>query len=239
MNYSLTRRQVILPEVGTVFIVKRKNSRRISIRVTPRHVQVSIPYRVNFGEGERFLFKNLDWVKSRYNELKYKFNFYDQQIINTLFGNIHINISAQGNQKNRCIREPGKIVFYFVGDIADTGFQLLIRRRVLLELRKEALKYLRVRTDELSRQYGLVYHGLRVSSALTRWGSCSARNAISLNYRLVLLPAELCDYVILHELAHTVHKNHSKAYWAFLATMVPDYEVRRRRLKQYRFSDMV
>lgn len=239
MPYTLTRKQVILPDIGTITIVKTRINRRISIRITPRHVRVSIPYRVSFSEGENFLLKNIEWVRTKYNELKFKFNFFDQQVIETLFGNIHIYIDNQGIKGYKLVREPGRFYLYFAGDSASIEFQQYMHRHVIRLVRQQSLDYLSERTRALAFQYRLSYQQIKLSSALGRWGSCSGSNSISLNYRLVFLPQELCDYVILHELAHTVHKNHSAMYWAFLASMVPDYEVRRRQLKQYRFANML
>ena len=80
------------------------------------------------------------------------------------------------------------------------------------------------RLDGLSRRLGLPYAALRVRRQRTRWGSCSARGTISLNARLLFLPPELTDQLLLHELCHTRHMNHSPAYWALVARHQPDYQ---------------
>ncbi len=73
---------------------------------------------------------------------------------------------------------------------------------------------------------------LRLSSARTRWGSCSTSGTISLNWRLILAPPAILDYVILHELAHMKIKNHQRAFWELVEKMLPDYIVRRKWLKE-------
>lgn len=239
MTYSLTRRQLIIPEIGVITIVKTRINRRISIRVTPRHVRVSIPYRVSFDTGEDFLLKNIEWVRNKYNQLRYQFKFYDQQVIKTLFGNIHINIKQGSLGKFRVIRENDRISVYMSGEVDSSDLQHKMRQRMIQLIRKEGLIYLSKRTEELSKRHGLRFQRIQISSALTRWGSCSSANVISLNYRLVFLPQELCDYVILHELAHTVHKNHSKAYWSYLYSLEPDFAIRKQELKKYNFSTML
>ena len=77
----------------------------------------------------------------------------------------------------------------------------------------EARKKLIERTNELATIHDFSYNRVSIRNQRTRWGSCSARNDISLNAKLVLLPEELMDYVILHELVHTLIKNHSKKFW--------------------------
>ncbi|WP_316898465.1 SprT family zinc-dependent metalloprotease [Pseudodesulfovibrio indicus] len=78
--------------------------------------------------------------------------------------------------------------------------------------------------ERASRETGLAYSALRVRRQKTRWGSCSARGTISLNAKLLFLPPELVDHLLLHELCHTKHLNHSKAYWACVASFQPDFE---------------
>jgi len=67
----------------------------------------------------------------------------------------------------------------------------------------------------------------------TRWGSCSAKNTLSFNYYLAQLPKELIEYVVVHELAHIRHKNHSKEFWNEVAKYLPDMEARRRELRMF------
>jgi len=69
--------------------------------------------------------------------------------------------------------------------------------------------------------------------AKTRWGSCSSKNSISLNIGLVMLPKELSDYIIVHELAHIKEKNHSKNFWKLVQSYYPNYKVAKEKLKNY------
>jgi len=66
-----------------------------------------------------------------------------------------------------------------------------------------------------------------------QWGSCSYKNAISLNTFLVMLPSYLIDYIIVHELSHIVHKNHSKEFWSFVEKFIPEYKKYKKELKLY------
>ena len=101
-------------------------------------------------------------------------------------------------------------------------------------LRKEAHATLPPLVAELASKHGFIYTSLRISSARTRWGSCSSRNGISLSAFIMLLPDELREFIILHELCHTRHHNHSKAFHALLDTLVGDKEkALNRELKAY------
>jgi predicted metal-dependent hydrolase len=108
------------------------------------------------------------------------------------------------------------------------------RTKLHLWLRRQAKHHLASRLQELSRQSGLNYGRLTVRTQRTRWGSCSSAGNINLNDRLLLLPAELVDYVMLHELCHTRHMNHSRQFWQLVERHVPQYRAIEKRLRQAR-----
>ena len=73
---------------------------------------------------------------------------------------------------------------------------------------------------------------LCISSARTRWGSCSAKGTLSFTWRLVMAPLDIIDYVVVHELCHLKEMNHSRAFWERVETILPDYKRRRKWLKE-------
>lgn len=87
-----------------------------------------------------------------------------------------------------------------------------ITRSELEHLRREARLYLPAAIERIAREHGFRYTTLRISSARTRWGSCSGKNGISLSLFVMLLPEHLREFIILHELCHTHHHNHSAAF---------------------------
>ena len=89
------------------------------------------------------------------------------------------------------------------------------------------------RLDKLAEKHGFTYNKVTIRNQKTRWGSCSIENNISLNIKLILLPEELMDYVILHELVHTLVKNHGKDFWAKLGNYVPDPKEKVSQLRKY------
>ena len=103
--------------------------------------------------------------------------------------------------------------------------------------RAEARKVLTDRVRELARVHGFTCNRIFIKSQRTLWGSCSGRNNINLNVNLLRLPETLRDYVILHELVHTRHKNHSKAFWRELDRFVGDAKGLQRQLRSYRLDD--
>ena len=106
---------------------------------------------------------------------------------------------------------------------------------VVERLRREARTYIPATLERLAREHGFNYTSLRISSAHTRWGSCSGRNGISISLFVMLLPEHLREFILLHELCHTRHHNHSAAFHALLDSVVDGHERDyNRELKAYR-----
>ena len=100
--------------------------------------------------------------------------------------------------------------------------------------RAEARKKLVNRLNELSKQHGFNYNKVFLRNQKTRWGSCSAKNNINLNMKLMRLPDEMIDYVLLHELLHTRIKNHTNGFWTELNKLVEDAKGMSKKLNEYK-----
>jgi predicted metal-dependent hydrolase len=90
--------------------------------------------------------------------------------------------------------------------------------------KSEARFILAERVRILANKNMFVYQNIRVSSARTRWGSCSSYGNLSFTYRLIMAPPEIVDYVVVHELVHTRIRNHSKTFWQAVEGIMPDYK---------------
>lgn len=99
------------------------------------------------------------------------------------------------------------------------------------ELRERARKELPPRLLEIAAQHGLTVTGVSIRNQRTRWGSCGRDGKISLNWRLVLMPPPVRDYVLIHELMHLRRLDHSPAYWKLVAAACPDYRDARQWLR--------
>lgn len=108
--------------------------------------------------------------------------------------------------------------------------QIQISKRLSSKLTKSAQAGLSQRVFSLAEIAGLMPKNVNVRPMTSRWGSCSTKGNLSINTYLVFLPEDLKDYVILHELAHLRHHDHSQAYWDFLAAICPDVKAKRRNL---------
>ena len=91
------------------------------------------------------------------------------------------------------------------------------------ELARMAREYIPQRVAYYAVQMGVQPTGIRITSAQKRFGSCSAKNSLCFSYRVMMYPSEAVDYVIVHELAHIRHHDHSPAFYAFIERILPDY----------------
>ena len=98
--------------------------------------------------------------------------------------------------------------------------------------KKYARKIFEARVAYFQQFTGGNYTSITIRDQKTRWGSCSGRGTLSFNWRLILAPPEILDYVVVHELCHLTHMNHSKEFWGLVSKVLPDYKVRRKWLKE-------
>lgn len=108
-------------------------------------------------------------------------------------------------------------------------------QRAVLEKRciEAAKAYFPKRVSYFLPLTGGTFTRITIRDQKTRWGSCSARGTLSFNWRLMLAPPAVLDYVVVHELCHLTHMNHSKAFWALVESVCPDYRAHRKWLKEH------
>lgn len=99
--------------------------------------------------------------------------------------------------------------------------------------KERAKEILTQRINHYSQITGWKFSTLSINNAQTRWGSCNHKNKINLSLRLVMVPIPIVDYVVVHELAHVVEKNHGAEFWDKVGEVLPDYKERRKRLREY------
>lgn len=107
------------------------------------------------------------------------------------------------------------------------------RERLVKWLKENAKRIFTLATERRAKEMNVLFAGVFISSARGKWGSCSFDNKIRFSFRLLYAPKEVIDYVVVHELAHIKHKNHSPLFWAEVAKFVPNYKQKRKWLKDH------
>lgn len=109
--------------------------------------------------------------------------------------------------------------------------QTRAKEKLVAWIKENAKRIFTTVTEQKAKEMGVQYASVSVSSARSRWGCCTFNNEIRYSFRLLYAPKEIIEYVVVHELAHTKHKNHSKAFWTEVARYIPDWKTRRAWLK--------
>ena len=218
---KIEERKLFFDAIGDVNFIKNKRAKRLIIKIKPDgEVRVTVPFLMSYRSASGFVEKKKDWIIRMREDIK--INNKSKTIFreNTTFETARhiVTIERHGGPDIKKIKTNGSIrlLIPFEFDIESERIQEIVRGIITEIWRQEAKSILPLRTGELASKYGFRYDKVRVKNMKTRWGSCSFRNTINLNLHLVRLPEHLCNYIILHELVHTVHKNHGKGFWAMM-----------------------
>ena len=124
------------------------------------------------------------------------------------------------------VERRGPVLRVSAASLGEDALRSLIERWY----RAEATTHFARRVEHYASRLGVRPSKVTIRGQHSRWGSCSAKGTVSLNWRLMLVPGELADYVVVHELCHLRHLDHSPRFWAMVGGVIPDYRRRRRRL---------
>ncbi|MCQ2959216.1 MAG: M48 family metallopeptidase [Bacteroidales bacterium] len=208
----------IFPNIGIVHFNKKKGCRKVIVKVLQNgETYVSVPWLYPIKLAEIFVLKNTEWINNQQNKRKNsqklitqsqeKFtHFHDLEIVTGIDNSFRIST------RNGVI----KAIIPQTINVEDPRIQDELIKTVEIVLRKEAKIFIPERVKLLSQEHGFSYSSIKISSAKTRWGCCNSQKRIVFSLYLMTLPFHLIDYVILHELCHTVFMNHSKDFYALL-----------------------
>ena len=202
-------------ELGALRLHVNTRARRLVFRAKDDGIHVTLPPGITSSD----LRKAIEELRPRLREAYHKRH--------TTLIDLHYQIDAdfihlsvvQGECNRFLLRADGadiQIVCPHDTDFSNEELQDWLRKVVGEAMRSRAKSVLPVRLQELAKKTGLTYRSVKINSSTTRWGSCSTRKDINLSYYLMLLPARLVDYVLLHELTHTCVMNHSDTFWEML-----------------------
>ncbi len=209
-----------------LLLVHHPRARRYLLRLRPDGtVRVTIPRRGTISAARDFAARNVGWLEEQFQRLA------TLPKASTAW-NLGTEILFRGEPVRIEADVEGLIRFgtarLKVSDVAGD-----LRPAIQKYLHREAAKELPPRVLELATVHGISVSRVSVRNQKSRWGSCSRRGTISLNWRLIQTPVFVRDYIILHELAHRRQMNHSEKFWQEVARLCPDYLPAERWLKQH------
>lgn len=220
-------------EFGTITLSRSAKASHIRIKVgTDGTLRASMPMYAPILLVKRLIATSRPEIRKLLSQHQSSSIFTDEMQI----GKSHTLVTRPSSSQECSVSRHGQQIIVALPSsmtIDDTHVQSLIRPVVIAALRKEAKSYLPRRLAYLAERHNFSYQKVRFSHASGRWGSCSSNGTISLNIALMKLPFELVDYVLVHELSHTVQMNHSRAFWDIVASCNPDFKTHRREIKNH------
>lgn len=221
------------PEFGEVIVHKRRTARSVRIRVgTDGRYTVSAPPYTPVWYIKQVVNASREELRGLATHTSINEPYHDGQQI----GQSHqLAVVSTGMVKQPVVKTlRGRLLVYLPANttLETTAVQQQIRDEVINILRREAKSYLPGRLKSIADAHGFAYERVRFSHAGSRWGSCSTTGTISLNIALMKLPLELIDYVLIHELSHTRHMNHSPAFWREVGAIDPLYKLHKQQMKR-------
>lgn len=224
--------------MGAVTLRKNARARRLRISIHPAgRVSVTIPFGISEMAALGFVTEKKEWIEGHLQKIsrtkpvipvfdentRFSTRFYEVLIKRVVSPGLKLKI---GNGKT-IVEVPQSI------EITDEKVQTFIKKAIIETWRVEANSWLPARLEKLANQFGFKFSGPTIRNSVTRWGSCSSKGSINLSLHLMRLPDHLIDYVLLHELVHTVHHNHGPKFWKLLDDVAGNALAKRREMRNF------
>jgi len=223
-------------------LVRSRLARRVSLKASAlRGLQIIVPFGLRPGKLRDIVMGHQDWIIRALQKIEaHKQN----QNHETFKDGVTISILGQPktirvlpSRKKPHVKEARKLKLtndtaYYDGQelvIFCDGSIHMAKQTLEKYLRGIAEKYFEKRAAEWSKAIGTTHSSITIRGQKTRWGSCSREKSLNFNWRLIMAPLEVIDAIIVHEMAHTIHLNHSKSFYALVEKFIPEY---RRIVKQ-------
>lgn len=225
----MAQKIINVPEIGPVVFQKRGNTGSIRLHIQGSRVKVTLPTRMPYLLAERFLISRTAWV------LKH---LQPASVIEdgAYIGKQHRVLVSFKSISRPSTKVTDTSINISLPDGQDSGgaeAQRIIVKACDKALLKETAHLVIPRLKDLAYEHDFEIKSATVKRLRSRWGSCDNNKNIVLNSYLAQLPWELIDYVLVHELAHTKHLNHSTSFWQEVASVIPDYKQRRKATKTF------
>jgi len=206
-------------------LVRHPRARRYLLRLLPDGTaQVTVPRRGTMEEARKFAGRQTRWLEKQLHRLAEKPILQTEWVVGS-------QLLLRGEPVTIQSVTPG---FVQLGaEMIQGGEVTNLRPAIQKYLHRLAARELPPRVRELALQHDVIVTGVSVRNQRTRWGSCSRRGRISLNWRLMQAPGFVSDYIILHELMHRRQLNHSHQFWQEVEQVCPEYKTAERWLKQH------
>ena len=218
------------------YSVRRSDrARRARIQVTADGVEVIVPRRLSMREVEPFIAEKKPWIERTLRRLREaeaerpETELEDGGQVPYLGEMLLLRVKVEPSRTRAHVARRGEVL---VVKVAGPGPQP-VADALEAWYRRQARDEIEPRLDSACARAGTAYTKLSIRAQRTRWASCSSSGAMSFNWRLLLAPPEILDYVVEHEVCHLTVHDHSRRFWNLLASRMPDYREHERWLKRH------
>ena len=212
-------------------IRSKKRRKTISLHIKEdSRIVIYAPFRTSNREIERFIKEKELWVAKKMSENEKKLKEAEKAFLpgeKFLYLGEWYPLEILEGRKKECPLKLSFGKFILLEDHAETAKNLFIHW-----YKKEAKETIEGRVNYLSHKLQLFPERIRITSARSRWGSCSRDNRLSFSWRIIMASLSVIDYILIHELVHIREKNHSGRFWGHLEAILPDYKRHRLWLKE-------
>lgn len=210
-------KRIVHDKLGEITLSQSRRSKRITLTVRPPgEVRLSFPVGVSQKRALKFAESRADWVNQQVEKYKKRYNTTLKEPFVTRHHTLEFTPADSPEVKFKIEGGVVEVTYPQQMRYVDPEVQEVAKRGVEEAWRAEAKAILPIRLSSLAQKHGFRYGRVTIRNNISRWGSCSAQDNISLSLHLMRMPDHLVDYVLLHELCHTVHKNHGSKFHALL-----------------------
>ncbi|WP_407310234.1 M48 family metallopeptidase [Desulfosporosinus sp. SB140] len=217
---------------------RSRHYRRITLSILDDRVRISAPKNVSAKQLKDLLHAKQEWILTHWLEnLEKQVHSLRQYVNGEHFPyrgqGLELCLKRHAQQSIRVSLEGQVLMVHVPHDLPEFQGSANIQDSVIAWYKAQARKVLKSKLDEQAKQMQVTYQDFRLKDQKTRWGSCSTRGNLNLNWRIIMAPEEVIDYLIIHELAHLTHPNHSERFWQRVGAFMPEYLFWKKWLKDH------
>ncbi|MHB1653810.1 MAG: M48 family metallopeptidase [Desulfitobacteriaceae bacterium] len=211
-------------------------AKKIIISITRDKVRVSVPRGIPKSKALEFIEIKKDWVFKHWQAYRMADDISSRRYINGaelpyLGKMLVLKIEVYPKKRLGIEYRGSALAIYVPKEVPEKLWPTQVQEAVTAWYKERAREVFWNRLDHYAKLMGVEYKQFRIKEQKTRWGSCSAQGNINLNWRVVLAPEQIVDYLVIHELAHLRHLNHSADFWHLVQSYSPEYKRWRKWLK--------
>lgn len=215
-----------------------KRAKYLRITVSHEGVLVTVPVKLKEKQITDFVESKKDWIFEKFQDCNRKKNLMPKRSFNNgekllyLGKEITLCIVKTDSKRGKVKLEGNNLVVTIFNGLTEERQKNIIREGLERWYQKMAKEVIFKRLEYFRSLLGVHFEQVRIKNPKTRWGSCSAKKNLNFNWHLIMAPEAIIDYIVVHELCHLIHMNHSKEFWRLVEGQIPDYKNRQAWLKE-------